>query len=561
MRSIRTWVGLAGICAGLVAACSNSSNPGLADGGLGADASHDASQMIDAVPADAGPPQARITFGQNPALPFPTIYFVGGGSNSSQTLMVANSGTAPANQLAISITGTDFTFFNIVDSSCGTSLAAGASCVVQVAFGPANQGTQTGVKLANLRVAYNNGLSESTSVLQLAGEVQLQAPPMVDGGVASDGPVGGASITSSIVAVSGQNGGDGTVANPFQVTDGSSISISISYLNVGPGTATSFDTESTAPLDIIAFQHGCQMVTLVSGGKCVDVYTIQVDTNFDVLHSVAAQWTEGVVTVGPTTVNGVGTIAIEDVSGPSLTMTLLGADSNGYVIAGNTVTYLFTLSGVPPGFIEEIIASDVVPTNSGLQFVAGDKCFVTTNAPQCQISVVVGTSVPVGSYTSQLTNVNGGIPFNQSGTFNVVNVPKLLFVSTALYDGALGGFAGGDAACNNDSARPLTESTFKALLFGNAAATPGTAYSVDGFNIVAIATNPDLAPTALFPPAPGILDDYVRTGASDINCLGFTSNDAGQEGEYGIAGTAGSTWVDLGPAGCQIPMSLYCIEQ
>ena len=92
----------------MVACSSSPSNPQSADGGDHLiDASHlvDARPSTDAAPADAGPPEAKITFSENPALPFPTLYIINGGTQSSQTLQIFNTGTAMANGIMFSIAG------------------------------------------------------------------------------------------------------------------------------------------------------------------------------------------------------------------------------------------------------------------------------------------------------------------------------------------------------------------------------------------------------------------------------------------------------------------------
>jgi hypothetical protein len=66
-----------------------------------------------------------------------------GTSSPAQTVTLTNSGTATLTIASIKITGTNSSDFSETNT-CGTSLAAGASCTISVKFKPTTTGTRTG---------------------------------------------------------------------------------------------------------------------------------------------------------------------------------------------------------------------------------------------------------------------------------------------------------------------------------------------------------------------------------------------------------------------------------
>nr|WP_248002533.1 discoidin domain-containing protein [Streptomyces sp. RPA4-2] len=79
-------------------------------------------------------------------------------ASGARTVTVTNTGTAAASLSGITVTG-DFSQTN----TCGTSIAAGASCTVDVTFRPTASGTRTG----DLSIAGN--ASNGTTTVALTG--------------------------------------------------------------------------------------------------------------------------------------------------------------------------------------------------------------------------------------------------------------------------------------------------------------------------------------------------------------------------------------------------------
>ncbi|MFF8023214.1 choice-of-anchor D domain-containing protein [Streptomyces sp. NPDC007896] len=106
-------------------------------------------------PSDGG--SSPATLSANPtSLSYPTQAL--NTSSSAQTVTVTNTGTAAATVSGITVTG-DFSQTN----NCGTSIAANASCTVNVTFRPTASGTRTG----DLSIASN--ASNGTTTVALTG--------------------------------------------------------------------------------------------------------------------------------------------------------------------------------------------------------------------------------------------------------------------------------------------------------------------------------------------------------------------------------------------------------
>ena len=134
-----------------------------------------------------------------PALTFSQVT---GTVSAAQTVRVSNSGSAPLALSGIAITGAQASEFRQIATSCGSAIAAGASCSVDVAFAPAANGSRT----ASLVVTHNAAGSPSTVALSGSGNSTPQPVVSVSNNVIDLGAVPlGASATGSVtVTNSGQ---------------------------------------------------------------------------------------------------------------------------------------------------------------------------------------------------------------------------------------------------------------------------------------------------------------------------------------------------------------------
>jgi len=156
-----------------------------------------------------------------------------GKTSAIQTVTVTNNGTAAATSLTFTVTSP----FSraIVTNSCGTSLAAGASCSVGVDFAPALDGSFTGT----LTIASPSLASSAVVLLSgtggVPGSVQFQPNPLT---FAQTG-VGATSSASTV-----------TITNPDPVT-------SLSGLTVTPVPAAEFKLASSTCGTTLAAGASC----------------------------------------------------------------------------------------------------------------------------------------------------------------------------------------------------------------------------------------------------------------------------------------------------------------
>ena len=533
--------------------------PTVIDAGVPVDASAandaspsaDGSQPSDGQQSSADAPLAAVlTFTPYDSPPFADITNNGIDTAAEQQITVTNIGTATATQINVFLNTAESPDFTLTTDECGTSLDPKATCIVGVTFGPAAVNSAIGEQNMTIVATYFDSVSNTAATGGLSGNV--------DQAVAE-----AASITSSFGGASGQLSGDGSEANPYLVTDGSSISIYVDYQNLGLGTATQFDTEISSPLNITRFQHNCDFTDLSNGSQCVDGYSITVEAtddgdNFDVFDTVTAEWSDPTGTFSSVNIAGLGTIFIQGVASPSITLSNTGLIGGQYVVQGSSFSFNFTLQNGANVSSEELNIENVSPADPGLSFPNFSACSVTSSTTSCSVTIGVSSNVALGNYSVEFVNLSGPISLDQFGGFDVIAPPKLIFVTSQYYDGNLGGFAGADALCNGDSLATPGD-TFKALLVGNGAATVGTAYTVDGSTIVAVATDADhLADTLLSPIANNPV--AVWTGAVN-NCADFTSNDFGAFGEWGNSKATDPTWFDGGAYRCNNQLPLYCVQQ
>ncbi len=195
-----------------------------------------------------------------------------GSTTAAQLVTVKNTGTGTVNLTSETITGTNASSFLKSATTCGTTLAAAASCTVSVEFKP----TAAGALTASLSVADNatgspqlvtlNGTGAAASSLTLTPT--LIAFPTTIFGTTSDAQIvtvknaGTTAVTISSIALSG------TGASSFQElgTCGTSLAASAScslYVAFDPATAGA----KTATISVTDNAAGSpQKVTLTGTG-------------------------------------------------------------------------------------------------------------------------------------------------------------------------------------------------------------------------------------------------------------------------------------------------------
>lgn len=181
-----------------------------------------------------------------------------GSTSGSQTVTLTNSSNVPLTVSSISMTGADAAQY-VQTNTCGSSVAAGASCTITVSFAP----TSTGTKSASVSISDNAASGTQTVTLSGQGAVpsaslspaSLTYPSQAVGTTStvqtitlSNASTVPLSITS--IAISGSNAGEfaqsNTCGNSVPANGSCVFSISFTPSGSGSRTATLSVTDNAA---------------------------------------------------------------------------------------------------------------------------------------------------------------------------------------------------------------------------------------------------------------------------------------------------------------------------
>jgi hypothetical protein len=184
-----------------------------------------------------------------------------GVASAAQVVTLTNSGTAALTLTSITFTGTNSADFSQTNN-CGTSLAAGANCAINVTFKP----TATGARTGTLTVTDNATGSPQTAALTGTGTapaVTLSPTSLAFGsqqvGVASAAKAitltnsGTATLTLTSITFTGTNSGDFSQTNTCgaSLAAGANCSISVTFKPTATGarsaSVTITDSAANSP--------------------------------------------------------------------------------------------------------------------------------------------------------------------------------------------------------------------------------------------------------------------------------------------------------------------------
>jgi hypothetical protein len=177
-------------------------------------------------PPVLGVSPASLTFaGQTLGLP-----------SSTQTVTISNTGGAPLANVGFQISGANASSFSYGSATCGTTLANGSNCTVQVVFTP----TAAGGATASLAI------SSSTSGVA-AATVQL---------------------TGSGQALAGLNVNPAQLLFPIVAPGQSSPSQTVTITNTSGSAASSLTLTATPPFSLVPIAQNVCGATLAAGAHC-----------------------------------------------------------------------------------------------------------------------------------------------------------------------------------------------------------------------------------------------------------------------------------------------------
>lgn len=156
-----------------------------------------------------------------------------GGSTPTQPFTLTNNTSAAVSGLTISFAGSNPGDFQASSNTCGTSLAAGASCAINVDFAP----TATGARSATLTVTDSAADSASSPVSGTGDDFQLT----LNGSQQEQSVIQGGTLTYNFnVVPDAVFGGDVTIVCPANLPSLTTCTPSASTVSVTPGTPASF---------------------------------------------------------------------------------------------------------------------------------------------------------------------------------------------------------------------------------------------------------------------------------------------------------------------------------
>jgi sugar lactone lactonase YvrE len=194
---------------------------------MGQDPSNLTISMPPALPA---PPSPRVC---PQTAPFNFCDEPTGGTTPAEPFTLMNNSGATVTGLSISFTGANPGDFQMTGSTCGTSLATGASCTINVDFAP----TATGSRSASLTVTDSAGDTANSSVTGTGDDYEV----MLNGSPMEQSVIQGGKITFNFnVTPDSIFGGTVTLLCPTNLPNLTVCNMNPATVTVTPGQAVSF---------------------------------------------------------------------------------------------------------------------------------------------------------------------------------------------------------------------------------------------------------------------------------------------------------------------------------
>lgn len=176
------------------------------------------------------PPAPRVC---PQAAPFNFCDQTVGGSTPTQPFTLTNNTGAAVSGLALSFTGSNPGDFQAASNTCGTSLANGASCAINVDFAP----TASGARAASLTVTDSTSDTASSSVTGTGDDYQIA----LNGSLQEESVIQGGTLTYNFnIVPDAVFGGVVTIVCPPDLPALTTCTPSAGTVTVTPGTAAPF---------------------------------------------------------------------------------------------------------------------------------------------------------------------------------------------------------------------------------------------------------------------------------------------------------------------------------
>ncbi|WP_176441827.1 choice-of-anchor D domain-containing protein [Granulicella rosea] len=300
-----------------------------------------------------------------------------GTSSAVQTVTLSNTGTAALTLNSIGTAGTNAASF-IQSNTCGTSVAAGASCTISVYFSPAGAGANA----ATVTIA--DSASGSPQSIALTGT----------------GTAPAASLSATTLAFTA-NTGTTAPAQTVTLSNTGTASLAITSIVLGGANANSFTETNTCG------------ASLAAGANCAitAAFAQSAAGSYAATLTVADNASGSPQTI---TLTGVETAPAVSLSASALTFTTPAESTSAtqIVTLNNTGNGALTISGISLGGANA--ASFNQTTTCGATLAAGSSCTLTLSLTAYLAQSYAGTAtiagnMPGGSSTISLTGTGTGV--------------------------------------------------------------------------------------------------------------------------------------------------------
>jgi hypothetical protein len=185
-----------------------------------------------------------------------------GTTSAPMTFTLANAGNAALGISSVALAGTNATSFSVASNSCGSSLAAGASCTITVSFAPSLVGSE----VAQLSVVDSVGTQRAalSGTGGAAADFAVTASP--------DGQIVSAGNTATYTVTVDSAGGTFTQAVALTATGlppGATATFSPVQVTPGSAGATSTMTIQTSVLSALAQSPGTPFAPMIAVLSCL----------------------------------------------------------------------------------------------------------------------------------------------------------------------------------------------------------------------------------------------------------------------------------------------------
>jgi hypothetical protein len=318
-----------------------------------------------------------------------------GTTSAPQTLTLNNTGGSTATGIALTFTGPYARPAAAAGGTCGATLAAGASCTINVTFHPTVGGSAPGT-------------------LAIAASVPVTGSPVT---ITGTSPVGMASVTPTTLAFGNQGVGTTSATMNVTVANTGTVALAGGTFTLGGGNPQPFSRVTTGTFPAGAPNCGA---TLAIGASCTIKVQFAPLTAVAFSKTLTVAYNAGTIVTGsPVTLTGTGTApgTLSFTSATNGTLSTVGGVRQlTFTIPTSraAVTSVVTITNSGAGSLQ-ITAEAIIASNpAGIFTLTGTTCsFTTPLAPNGTCSATFNYATP----TARPTPANlGAAQFTNNGS-------------------------------------------------------------------------------------------------------------------------------------------------